>query len=1043
MPAYERTHDMLNEPQISKLIKKLERFSKQLEPHIFEKIAELDDTEYFHAGVTQHHKVPENVEWKKAEKGMTWTGESTYCWFKSDFTVPEEYDGKTLFVKPHIGGYEALLWVDGMPFGTFATKIVYTSHGNHYCDMIKANAKAGDKIEIALEYYAGHLYPGCHPNETFPITDFTFPYNGIDICIKNYTVQDFYFDLCSVIEIAKELSKDSFRRGDAVNTLLEVFKICDMSVDVSDWDDIMETITEASPILKEFLSKKNGDSAPEAAIIGHSHMDTAWLWHVGETQKKCCRTYANQLNLMEQYPEYKFVQSSACHSNFILKNYPELFKRIQKAVAEGKYEPNGGVWVECDCNITSGESMIRQFLWGQRFTRKYFNFTSNCFWLPDTFGYSAAIPQIMKGCSVDYFLTTKLSWNDTNKFPYDTFYWQGIDGTKVLTHFNTSHHFPDPKDIIRRIENKDGIMQKSVTNKRLLSFGFGDGGGGPQYEMLEFARRCEDTAGVPKTHYSLVGDFMKELEKDAKNPNTYRGELYLELHRGTLTNQHNIKRNNRKSELALRDLEIAVVSDAVKKGEIAASDRTAPLYETLLINQFHDILPGTCIARAHTESKAQTSALIKSARQQTKELLSTESDDTISFTNTLSFDRHDCIFAPYKEGFIIDGGYRQQVYTALDGEKKLLIAGVTIPAFSTVTLKYVKGEINAKNDAFKADGNALTTPFASVKFADNGTISSFVDTRANRELVNEKPFNTFMIAEDIPCSWDNWDVDADIEYKFKDCSNLVSREVISAGDVAYIIRSEYKLSKKSTLKQDMIFFADSAEVRFDTAMDWNDDWRFLKTFFDTGVYDDFARHDIQFGCAKRPTTRNNSLEQAKFEVVNHKYTDLSETSFGVSILNDCKYGISTNGGTLALSLHKGGHHPDVNGDKDGIHVCTYSFLPHMGSFNSESVIRPAYELNVPVVETKGTCSLEKLASVSAPNIFVEAVKPCEDAEKAYIVRLYEAEGTYTNATVSFAENAKHAQITNMLEEVQSDLPDGDTYALTFRPFEIKTIKVTY
>jgi alpha-mannosidase len=299
------------------------------------------------------------------------------------------------------------------------------------------------------------------------------------------------------------------------------------------------------------------------------------------------------------------------------------------------------------------------------------------------------------------------------------------------------------------------------------------------------------------------------------------------------------------------------------------------------------------------------------------------------------------------------------------------------------------------------------------------------------------------MAEDIPCSWDNWDVDADTEYKFKDCSNLVSREVISTGDVAYIIRSEYKLSKKSTLRQDMIFFADSAEVRFDTAMDWNDDWRFLKTFFDTGVYDDFARHDIQFGCAKRPTTRNNSLEQAKFEVVNHKYTDLSETSFGVSILNDCKYGISTNGGTLALSLHKGGHHPDVNGDKDGIHVCTYSFLPHMGSFSSENVIRPAYELNVPVVETTGACSLEKLASVSAPNIFVEAVKPCEDAEKAYIVRLYEAEGTYTNATVSFAENAKHAQITNMLEEVQSDLPDGDSYALTFRPFEIKTIKVTY
>ena len=525
---------MLNEPQIKKMLSKLERFANRLEPHIFEKQCELKDVEFFHAD-RQYHTVPE-TGFAPAEKGMKWSGEGTYCWFKSAFTVPKSLDGKTLFVMPHIGGYEALLWVDGIPFGTFATKIVYTEHGNHYCDMIKSSARAGETVEIALEYYAGHLYPGCMPDETYPIKDFTFEFDGIEICTKNYEVQDFYFDLCSLLEIAKNLPDTSFRWGEVVDALYDTYKIIDISLDDTPFDEVTESLRNASPILKSCLAKKNGDSAPEAAIIGHSHMDTAWLWHVGETVKKCCRTYANQLNLMEQYPEYKFVQSSACHSDFIRKYYPSLFTRIQKAVANGRYEPNGGVWVECDCNITSGESMVRQFLWGQRFTRKYFNFTSNCFWLPDTFGYSAAIPQIMKGCGVDYFLTTKISWNDTNKFPYDTFYWQGIDGTKVFTHFNTTHHFPSPEDIIERIDGKkDGIKQRTVTNKRLLSFGFGDGGGGPQYEMCEFARRCEDTAGVPKTHYSLVGDFMKELEKDCKNPNTYRGELYLELHRGTLT----------------------------------------------------------------------------------------------------------------------------------------------------------------------------------------------------------------------------------------------------------------------------------------------------------------------------------------------------------------------------------------------------------------------------------------------------------------------------------------------------------------------------
>ena len=1032
---------MLNEPQIKKMLSKLERFANQLEPHIFEKQCELCNVEFFHAD-KQYHTVPE-AGFAPAEKGMKWSGEGTYCWFKSVFTVPEALDGKTLFVMPHIGGYEALLWVDGIPFGTFATKIVYTAHGNHYCDMIKSNPHVGENIEIALEYYAGHLYPGCMPDETYPIKDFTFEFDGIEICTKNYEVQDFYFDLCSLLEIAKNLPDTSFRWGEVVDALYEAYKIIDISLDDTPFDDVIVSLRKASPILKSCLAKKNGDSAPEAAIIGHSHMDTAWLWHVGETIKKCCRTYANQLNLMEQYPEYKFVQSSACHSDFIRKYYPALFTRIQKAVAEGKYEPNGGVWVECDCNITSGESMVRQFLWGQRFTRKYFNFTSNCFWLPDTFGYSAAIPQIMKGCGVDYFLTTKISWNDTNRFPYDTFYWQGIDGTKVFTHFNTTHHFPCPEDIIERIDGKeDGIKQRTVTNKRLLSFGFGDGGGGPQYEMCEFARRCEDTAGVPKTHYSLVGDFMKELEKDCKNPNTYRGELYLELHRGTLTNQHTIKRNNRKSEFALRDLEIAVVSEAVKKSEACDSERTAPLYETLLINQFHDILPGTCISRAHLESRAQTAALISSAKAQTKELLGETDGDKITFTNTLSFDRTDCIFAPYRDGYIIDGGYRQQKYTALDGSEKLIVAGVTVPAFSSVTLKYVKGDIVSES-AFAVHGQTLRTPFADVKFTADGTLSSFIDRRADRELVNGIPFNTFMLAEDLPESWDNWDIDADIMSKFKSCSDLVAREVISDGSVAYIVRSEYRISAKSTLKQDMIFFADSPEVRFDTAMDWNDDHRFLKTFFDTTVCDDFARHEIQFGYVKRPTTRNTSIEQAKFEVVNHKYTDLSETSFGVAILNDCKYGISAEGGKLGLSLHKGGVHPDALGDKDGIHVCTYSFLPHTGSFNAENVIRPAYELNVPVVETAGEASLAKLVSVSAPNVFVEAVKPCEDGEKAYIVRMYEAEGTYTHSSVSFADLAKNVSVTNMLEEVISELPTAEKYEIEFKPFEIKTFKVTY
>ena len=1033
---------MLNTPQIERMLSKLQRFADNLEPHIFEKVGELADVEFCHVD-RQYHAIPD-LPFEKAEKGMKWAGEGTYCWFRGTYTVPAELAGKTLFVMPHIGGYEALLFVNGKPFGTFATKIVRTGHGNHFCDMIRYEPKAGETVDVAMEYYAGHYIPGCMPTDDNALKDFVFDYDGADICVKNYEVQDFYFDLKTLNEMAEHLPHDSFRRAEVVDALYRVYNTVCTSLADTDFETVLASLREAAPIMKETLAKKNGDSAPQAAIIGHSHMDTAWLWHVEETIKKCARTYSNQLSLMEQYPEYKFIQSSACHGNMLRVHYPELFARIQQAVAEGRYEPNGGVWVECDCNITSGESMVRQFLWGQRFTRKYFNYTSNCFWLPDTFGYSAAIPQIMKGCGVDYFLTTKIGWNDTNTFPYDTFYWQGIDGTKVFTHFNTTHHWADAEDIFSRICSKDeGIKQRTVTNKRMLTFGYGDGGGGPQFEMIELARRCKDNAGIPKTEYKRVGDFMRELERDCFEPNTYRGELYLELHRGTLTNQHTIKRNNRKSELALRDLEIATVSAAVKKGEIADSKEIAPLYETLLLNQFHDILPGTAIHRAHAESRAQTTKIINDAKAMTDALLQGEADDDcVTVVNTLSFDRSDVIALPYKKGKIVAGGYAQQVYTDLDGEEKLLVAGVTVPAFGSVTLAWTDGE-PAGESAFAAQGDTLRTPFAEVSFAKNGTIASFVDTRCGRQLVKGENFNTFLLAEDLPSAWDNWDIDADIENKFRPVSNLVSREVVSVGPVAYIVRSEYRISDKSTVRQDMLFFADSAEVRFNTAMDWNDDHRFLKTAFDTDVYDDFARQEIQFGYAKRPTTRNTMVEQAKFEVLNHKYTDISESRYGVAVLNDCKYGISLNGGSMRLSLHKGGNHPDHLGDKDGIHRCVYSFLPHDGAFSAKTVVRPAYELNVPVAVVPGRTEIVPLIRVDADNVIVEAVKPCEDAAKAYIVRLYEAEGAYTSCTARLPEGTKLAALTNMLEEEQADLGADSALSLTFRPFEIKTVKVCY
>ncbi len=1034
---------MLTEKQIERMLDKLRRFEDTLNPMLFRKVGRIDSA-FAYETLDRLYEIPDSSLMAPVESGWVWGAEESFCWFKADYTVPEELDGKNLFLMPHTQGYETLLWVNGKPFGTFCTKIVFTGHGNHYCDLLKMNAKAGEKIDIALEVYAGHTHLGTQPFETNRlIKEYRYLFGGMDICVKDELINDFYFDLKVINELVETLPESSFRRGDLINALYEVHKRIYYAPDDVDEASFREALKSASPYLKEMLSVKNGPEAAEVCVIGHSHLDTAWLWKATETIKKSARTYSNALSMMEQYPEFLFVQSSACHSDMLRKHYPELFEDIRKKVAEGRYEPNGGVWVECDCNITSGESMVRQFLWGQRFTRKYFNFTSNCFWLPDTFGYSAAIPQIMKGCKVDYFLTTKIDWNDVNAFPYDTFWWQGIDGTRVFTHFNKIPAWPSPRDLHHAVtgDNREvdrALHERSVTRKRICAFGHGDGGGGPQFEMVETARRIRDLNGCAKAEFSFVGDFMKRIEADAKNPSTYSGELYLELHRGTLTNQHNIKHNNRKAEFALRDMEYLTVCEAIRAGEVASDEIIRPLYEKLLLNQFHDILPGTCIPSAHKLALKETGEVLEKTAEYISETVGSVGN-CVSVTNTLSFDRNDAIFIECEEGIVADIPCKQQTYKNIDGKNILVISGVTVPAFSTVVINLVKGTADASSEISVTD-SGVSTPFAEIEFDEKGYMKSFVDKRNGRQVKGEGySLNTFIVAEDLPAAWDNWDIDADLEVKFEDKSELVSREVVSHGAAALIIRSVYKITDKSTITQDAIYFADSPEIRFDTVMDWQDNHRFLKTAFDTNIHSSFARFEIQYGNVTRPTTRDDSVEKAKFEVVNHKYTDLSETRFGVALLNDSKYGISVNGGQMRLSLHKGGTRPDFEGDK-GIHKTVYSFLPHIGGFCAESVIRPAYELNIPVIAGNGDFNAVALIVPEAANVIVESIKPCEDNEKAFIVRLYEAEGTYTTCPVSFFDGAKKVEITNMLEEVESAF-EGES--LEFRPFEIKTLKISY
>lgn len=1058
---------MYSEKQIERILGKFKRLEEMLEGRLFEKVDEMTMAAFPTDG--SHHAIPAEENFSPMEKGARFEGEGLYVWMKGAYTVPEALAGKDLFIWPRGEAYEGMLWVNGKSYGNYATKYEKNSRGNHYCDLLKQNVQAGETIQVAIEFYAGHYVKGTQPLREDEHRPYIVSYEGVDICLKSEELADFYYNLKIANQMAAVLDKSSFRRAEVVKALLNVHSIIYYDFDYVGMDVFMEGARKGNEILKKMLSETNSASAPYVGLVGHSHMDTSWLWTRKETEKKCARTYANQMNLMDQYPDYTFVQSSACHSDMMKRLYPDLFEDIKKQVAAGRYEPNGGVWIECDCNIPSGESMVRQFLWGQRFTRENFDYTSDSFWLPDTFGYSAALPQIMKESGIKYFLTTKMSWNDTNQFPYDTFRWKGIDGSEVLVHLNRSHLWPDPENMDRSVMQKEGdtIKEREVSNMKLFAYGYGDGGGGPQFEMIEMADRLTDVEGLPRASHTTVSQFMQDLESTVYRPSTYSGELYLELHRGTLTNQHNIKRNNRKAEFALRDLEYLTVRDAVIKGAAADSEEIRPMMADLLVNQFHDTLPGTCIPEAHDDALREVGAVIAGAAEKNAKLLegmkcASNGENLVSVINTLPFERNDVVYLPY-DGALIEGdaagsadngGYRQQVITDLNGEKKLAVAGISIPSYASVVLKKACADSCAADadgaadkacaaSAFAADGSRLETPVYSVIFNEKGYIESLIDKKNGRQLRGEGyALNTFLIAEDVSLGWDNWDIDADCEEKFADTAKLISREVVSDGAVEYRIRSRYQLTEKSSLVQDMIFYADSMLIGFETKMDWQDDHRFLKTAFDTTIHTDYASQEIQFGYIRRTTNRNTVVEKAKFEVSNHKYTDLSESRYGAAMLNDCKYGISIEGGAMRLSLHKGGCMPDYRGDK-GLHDCTYGFLPHAGSMSAENVIRPAYEINEKPLIACGKVELESFLSVDSANVIAETIKPAEDAQKAFILRLYEAEGTWTAAKLSLGICAEEIAETNMLEETKQVLGAGTEVELTFKPFEIKTLLIRY
>lgn len=1026
---------MNNNTYINRTYQKFEHVLNLYAPHMFKTIAKADAV--YALETMEHLRLPPDVSnMKPIAEGTNWGAEYSNLWLCTSYTVPAEADGKILGAIPDCDAVEVLCFKNGVPSGIINSKNRFIG-GEHSAAFISAHAKAGETFALAFECYAGHTCFGTQPYEGYDIDenaqmDYTHTYRGLRIVVMDTVIRDFVFDLATVLQLAR-LPGENFAAMKAHECLMNAFPYLIQDVRSASKEELLESAKKVSEILAPALEKGTGDrSRGKVGVIGHSHMDTAWLWPVSETVRKCARTYSQALTLMDMYPEYTFIQSSALHLDWMREYYPAIFEQIKQRVAEGRYEPNGGVWVECDCNITGGEAMVRQFLYGQRFTKKYLGYLSDSFWLPDTFGYNAAIPQIMQGFGVKYFYTTKMGWNDLNHFPAETFVWRGIDGSEVITHLNRTHFIPDVNNMLSSVRD---LTDKHTCDMRLAAYGFGDGGGGPTYAMLEFLKRAKALDGLPKVENTTISKFMQEVEERKDKLPLYDGELYLELHRGTLTQMHNVKKNNRLAEEALHDLELFNVLSGK-----AIAEKRDEYYKILLKNQFHDILPGTSIPKVYEICVPEMNQLIADVKEETMGYVSemtTAADKKLSLYNQLSFDRSDVVVLDGKHSF---EDRVSQTYTDFEGNVKTAVKAV-IPAMSSLVL--TEGEAAAQTSAFTADGKTLTTPFYKVTFDENGYIASLYDLLAEREIKRDggASLGTLWLGEDMPNAWDNWDIDDDVFKKMNPVTDLVSCEVVSDGAVEYRIRSTYKLGKKSTISIDTVFYAASRRIDFEAKVDWAERHQLLKAGFDVSIRSATIKNEIQFGHIDRPTTRNNTWEEAKFEICNHKWSDLSETRYGVALLNDCKYGLSCEGSDMRLTLHKGGCRPDPFTDM-GTHTMTYSLLPHIGAFDAEKVVYPAYELNYKPIVVEGELNAPKLFSISAPGVICEAVKNAEDIADAYVLRLYEAERNTANCTLQLS-GAKSVWLTDMMEEKKEELAIDETGCVTlhFKPFEIKTVLV--
>jgi alpha-mannosidase len=903
----------------------------------------------------------ERISWQEAQAlqyrpaelgerfGPLW---ATY-WFKVRATVPDEWRGERVELLWQSDS-EATLWREG---------VVVAGLNRHHAEATIADAAKPGEIELQVELACNGLFGR----------------------------QDRPVELTRC-ELARwdTAAWKTFHDFEVLRTL-EVHPATDPSLAALLRRELERFVDDRDPaILGRLYQLHNADYAHEIVAVGHAHIDTAWLWPLAETYRKTVRTFSTAVRYMDEYPDYVFACSQAQQYAWIKERNPELYARIRAKVAAGQFVPTGGSWVEPDLNIPSGESLVRQLLHGQRFFERELGKRCFEFWAPDAFGYNGQLPQLMRGAGITRFLTQKLSWNRFNKPDHHTFTWQGDDGSEVLVHF-------PPADTYNSMANVDELLKTALEHKNLeqsrtslLVFGHGDGGGGPTREMLENLARTRDLQGVPRTRLGTPTEFFEALEAEPAERPVVVGELYFEYHRGVYTSQAFVKRGNRRSEQGLHDAEfIGVVrGDDYPRAEL---DR---LWKLLLLNQFHDILPGSSIGLVYEDAVRDFGELERGI-----EALLPPGPHPV---NTTAFPRRD----------VVDG----QVW-----EAEPFATAVRVDERSNVAVG--RTPLTLENVQLRAI------------FGEDGSVLSLLHKATGREVL-AAPGNRIELYDDDPVDFDAWDIDPYTLHTRRDAPAAEKWEVVTQTLLRCEIAFERPLGEASRMRQVVRLDAGSPRLEFHTIVDWHESHTLLKACFPLDVRAPNATYEMPFGYAERPTHYSTSFDRAKYEVPGHRFADLSEHGFGAALLTDSKYGYSCYGGDLRVSLLRSPKSPDPEADM-GAHEFAYALLPHAGGWREGGVLREAALFNAPLRWT--TVGPAEPFAIVDGELVLDTIKRAQDSD-GLILRLYEPYGGRGVARVHV--DATRARRTNLLEDDGSELQvEGGAVLLPYRPHEVITVKI--